>query len=62
MPGYRLIQPLWFGFCLAALAGCTPPDVASSDAQAPPVGPNLARVWFFRQMDDPAMGMSQARR
>ena len=56
MPRYRLMQPLWFGFCLAVLAGCTPPNVTSSEAQAPPVGPNVARVWFFRQMADPGLG------
>jgi hypothetical protein len=37
---------------LLALVGCAPPaNVAPSQAQAPPVEPGMARVWFFRQSD-----------
>jgi hypothetical protein len=39
---------------LLALAGCTAqPGGATSQAQAPPVEPGMARVWFFRQSDPP---------
>jgi hypothetical protein len=37
-----------------ALVGCAPqPQVATSQAQLPPVEPGMARVWFFRQADPP---------
>jgi hypothetical protein len=46
---------MWVGLSalgLLALAGCTPQvQVATSQAQIPPVEPGMARVWFFRQAD-----------
>jgi hypothetical protein len=37
---------------MLVLVGCTPQaNVATSKAQAPPVEPGMARVWFFRQSD-----------
>src|SRR5205823_11987363 len=47
---------------LLALAGCTPQgNVATPQAQIPPVEPGMARVWFFRQMD-PVSGNVEAAR
>jgi hypothetical protein len=46
---------MWVGLAvlvLLALAACTPQaQVATSQAQIPPVEPGMARVWFFRQAD-----------
>ncbi|HEX9535165.1 MAG TPA: hypothetical protein VF924_06805 [Stellaceae bacterium] len=47
---------------LLALADCTPQaNVATSQAQLPPVEPGMARVWFFRQTD-PVQGNVEAAR
>jgi hypothetical protein len=52
MARYGLVTSMWLGLCLLALAGCAPQQqVATSQAQAPPPSPGMARVWFFRQMD-----------
>jgi hypothetical protein len=52
MVRYRLVGPIWFGLCILALASCAPqPTATTSQAQAPAVGADMARVWFFRQMD-----------
>jgi hypothetical protein len=49
------MAPVWLGLCMLA-ANCTPhPATDPSKGQIPAVGPGLARVWFFRQMD-PAGG------
>lgn len=62
VPVYCFAAPLRPG--LAALDGCAPqPNVASSRAQAPPVGANREGVWCVRQAKDPVQGTSkQARR
>lgn len=42
----------WAGLSLLALGGCSPQaNVDTAQAQAPPVEPGMARVWFFRQSD-----------
>ena len=47
---------------LLTLAGCTRQgNVATPQAQVPPVEPGMARVWFFRQMD-PVSGNVEAAR
>jgi hypothetical protein len=59
---YCLTASIWLGLGLLALAGCTPQSqVAISQAQAPPVEPGMARVWFFRQTD-PGRGNVEAAR
>jgi hypothetical protein len=48
----RFMVPIWLGLCILALGSCAPqPTVATSQAQAPAVGPGMARVWIFRQTD-----------
>ena len=47
----------WLGLGLLAVLGCTPQSqIATSKAQAPPLEPGMARVWFFRQPSDPGSG------
>ena len=42
----------WLGLGLLAVVGCTPQSqVATTQAQVPPLAPGMARVWFFRQAD-----------
>jgi hypothetical protein len=56
MLGCRLTASPWFGLCLCllVLGGCAPQQSAATPrAQAPPVGPDMVRVWFFRQADPP---------
>ena len=54
MLGYRLTAALSLGFCLLVLGSCAPQStVGTSQPQVPPVGPGVARVWFFRQADPP---------
>jgi hypothetical protein len=51
MARHRLMAPLWLGLCIFA-ANCSPqPTAAPSQVQIPVVGPDMARVWFFRQTD-----------
>jgi len=48
----RFMVPIWLGLCILALGSCAPqPTVATSQAQAPAVGPGMVRVWIFRQAD-----------
>ena len=51
--GFHFLATIWFVLCILALASCTPPQPirATSQTQFPPVGPGMARVWFFRQVD-----------
>jgi hypothetical protein len=52
MVRYRLVAPIWLGFCILALGSCAPQRTAApSQAQVAAVGPGMARVWFFRQAD-----------
>jgi hypothetical protein len=61
MSGYRFLAPMYLGLCLLAVAGCAPQStVATSQAQAPPVGPGMARVWFWRQPDPPGGNVEAA--
>ncbi len=63
MRRYRLMAPMWLGFCVLALGGCAPKStVTTSQAQIPPVEPGMARVWFFRQAADPIQGNVEAAR
>ena len=42
------------GFYLLVLGSCAPqPTATTSQGQIPPIGPDMARVWFFRQADPP---------
>jgi hypothetical protein len=61
MGRYRFMAPMWLGLCLLAVAGCAPQStVGASQAQAPPVGPGMARVWFWRQPDPPGGNVEAA--
>lgn len=63
MDQYRLTASMWVGLSLLGLAGCTSPStMATQKAQGPPVDPNMARVWFFRQTSDPVQGNVEAGR
>ena len=55
---YRLAAAISFGLCLLVLGSCAPQSTAvTSQPQVPPVGPGVARVWFFRQADPPGGGV-----
>jgi hypothetical protein len=46
---HRFTMAALFGLCLVALAGVAPQaDAADAPAQAPPLDPGMARVWFLR--------------
>jgi hypothetical protein len=49
----RPTASIWFGLCVLVLAGCAPQPTTPSQAQIAAVGPDMARVWFFRQADPP---------
>jgi hypothetical protein len=52
MFGSRVTVPIWLALCALALGSCAPQQTAAtSQAQAPPIGPGMTRVWFFRQAD-----------
>ncbi len=49
----RPTASIWFGLCLLALGSCAPQPTATPQTQIAAVGPDMARVWFFRQADPP---------
>jgi hypothetical protein len=61
MRKYRISPPV--GFCLGflALAGCAaPPGRTASQAAAPALQPDLARVWVLRQPTSPGGNVAAA--
>jgi hypothetical protein len=51
----RTLAPMWLG--LLVVAGCaSPAQMAGPRTQVPTVEPGMARVWFFRQSDNPLEG------
>ncbi len=49
MGGYRLMGRPWVWLCLLVLAGCVPQSTQT--VSAPPLQPQMARVWVLRQPD-----------
>ena len=56
MRRYLLTIPMLLGLCLIALSACAQPGSTTSQTQAPPPRPGMARVWFFRPQLTPQFG------
>jgi hypothetical protein len=59
----RICRPaaaMLVGLCLVVLAACAQSGPTISQAQAPPIKPGMARVWFLRASISPQFGAVQA--
>ncbi len=58
---YRIAPPIGFCLGLLVLAGCAaPPGKTASQAAAPPLQPDMARVWVLRQPTSPGGNVAAA--
>lgn len=55
----HLSIPVFLSLCFVALAACAS-QVPTSQSQAPPIKPGMARVWFYRPSLTPQFGAVQA--